>query len=183
MVAFYDSISDDHAEWALKQQVFFIASAPLVGDHVNLSPKGMPMSTLHVFDGNNVAYMDATGSGIETVSHIYENGRATIMFCSFGKSPRIMRWFCTGRVVEWDQPEFEELLKKMNKAKIDGARAIIMLHVWKGKPAAQLTMLYVSNFCAQHKHPAASASLSSNMMSIRRRLRKAQERIWKIERL
>ena len=159
MGQFYEAISDDHAEWALKQQVFFIASAPLVGDHVNLSPKGLPMSTLHVFDGNNVAYMDATGSGIETVSHIYENGRATIMFCSFGKSPRIMRWFCTGRVVEWDQPEFEELLKKMNKAKIAGARAIIMRHVWKGELALQHLALYISDSCLQHKHPAASACL------------------------
>lgn len=43
-----------------------------------------------------------------------------------------MRWFCTGRVVEWDQPEFDDLLKKMHKVKIDGARAIVMLRVFKG---------------------------------------------------
>jgi hypothetical protein len=55
------------------------------------------------------------------------------MFCSFDKMPRIMRWFCTGRVIEWDKPEFEDLLKRMGKAKLDGARAIILLHVWKGK--------------------------------------------------
>jgi hypothetical protein len=52
MPHFYDSITPDHADWALKQQVFFIASAPLVGAHINLSPKGLPASTLHVFDGN-----------------------------------------------------------------------------------------------------------------------------------
>lgn len=44
-----------------------------------------------------------------------------------------MRWFCTGRVVEWEKPEFEDLLKRMGKAKLDGARAIILLHVWKGE--------------------------------------------------
>lgn len=43
-----------------------------------------------------------------------------------------MRWFCTGRVVEWDQPEFDDLLKKMHKVKIDGARAIVLLRVFKG---------------------------------------------------
>ena len=137
MVHYYDHIPDDLVEWALKQQVFFIASAPLVGSHINLSPKGLPASTLHVFNKNEVGYIDATGSGIETISHIYENGRATIMFCSFDKSPRIMRWFCTGRVVEWDQPEYEGLLKSMGKEEITGARAVIVLHVYKGEISPQ----------------------------------------------
>ncbi|TVY42744.1 Pyridoxamine 5'-phosphate oxidase family protein [Lachnellula subtilissima] len=60
-----------------------------------------------------------------------KNGRVTIMFCSFGASPRIMRFFCTGRVVEWDQAEFESLLRRMGKKRVDGARAVIMLTVWK----------------------------------------------------
>lgn len=42
-----------------------------------------------------------------------------------------MRFFCTGRVVEWDQPEFEPLLKKMGKKRLEGARAVILLDVWK----------------------------------------------------
>jgi len=91
MVHYYDSISDELRDWALQHQVFFVASAPLAGKHVNVSPKGLPASTLTVFDPNHVGYIDATGSGIETSSHMYENGRATIMFCSFDKSPRIMR--------------------------------------------------------------------------------------------
>ena len=53
------------------------------------------------------------------------------MFCSFGVSPRIMRLFCTGRVIEWDQPSFGPLLLKMAKKKLEGARAIILLDVWK----------------------------------------------------
>lgn len=56
------------------------------------------------------------------------------MFCSFDKMPRIMRWFCTGRVVEWDQPEYEELVKKMGKEEkvVTGARAVLVFHVYKG---------------------------------------------------
>jgi len=131
MPKFFDSISDDLAAWALKQPVFFTASAPLRGKHVNISPKGLPSSTFTIFSPNSCAYVDATGSGSETISHIYENGRVTIMFCSFGTMPRIMRFYCTGRVVEWDQPEFEVLLGKMGKTKIEGARAIICLDVWK----------------------------------------------------
>ena len=143
MVHYYDSIPGSLAEWAMQQQVFFIASAPLVGKHVNLSPKGLPASTLSIFDANHVGYIDATGSGIETISHVYENGRATIMFCSFDKTPRIMRWFCKGSVVEWDQPDFEPTLKRMGKKKYAGTRAIILFEVWKGEKVSLSSVVVV----------------------------------------
>ncbi|KZF19481.1 hypothetical protein L228DRAFT_251075, partial [Xylona heveae TC161] len=105
MPTFYPSISSNLADWALNQPLFFTASAPLAGRHVNISPKGHPRSTFRILDENHAAYIDATGSGSETISHAYEpgNGRVTIMFCSFGASPRIMRFFCNASVVEWDQ--------------------------------------------------------------------------------
>jgi len=131
MPTFHESISDDLASWAMKQPVFFTASAPLTGRHINISPKGLPSSTFTILSPNTAAYIDATGSGSETIAHVYENGRMTIMFCSFGVMPRIMRFFCTARVAEWDQPEFESLLVKMGKKRIDGARAIIFLDVFK----------------------------------------------------
>ena len=53
------------------------------------------------------------------------------MFCSFETAPRIMRFFCRGRVVEWDQLEFETLLADMGKKRIEGPRAIISLDVFK----------------------------------------------------
>jgi hypothetical protein len=131
MPKFYDSIPADLADWAMRQPVFFTASAPLAGRHVNISPKGIPSATLKILSPNSVAYVDATGSGSETIAHIYENGRVTLMFCSFGATPRIMRFFCTGRVVEWDQPEFETLLQEMGKEKVVSARAVIVLDVFK----------------------------------------------------
>lgn len=131
MVQFWDSIPDNLRDWALDQQVFFTASAPLTGKHVNISPKGLPSSTFSIFDPNHAAYVDATGSGSESISHVYENGRITIMFCSFAKSPRILRFFCTGKVVEWDDPKFEALLQRMGKERIEGARAVISLDVFK----------------------------------------------------
>jgi hypothetical protein len=103
----------------------------LAGRHVNLSPKGLPSTTFSIFDPNHAAYVDATGSGIETISHLYENGRITIMFCSFSASPRILRFFCTGSVVEWDEAGFEPLIRKMGKERIAGARAVILLDVFK----------------------------------------------------
>ena len=135
MPTFYDSLPDDLRDWALEQSLFFIASAPLAGRHINLSPKGLPRRTFAFFDGNHAAYIDHSGSGAETMSHMYENGRATIMFCSFGPAPRIMRLFCTGHVVEFDQPGFVALRDRMGKAHVDGARAIILLDIFKvGRP-------------------------------------------------
>lgn len=134
MVAFFDTITDDLRDWALKQSIFFVASAPLAGKHINLSPKGVPSASFSIFGPNQAAYVDATGSGNETISHVYENGRVTIMFCSFDASPRILRFFCRGKVIEWDQPEFESTWRKMGISKpVEGARAIILLDVFKAQ--------------------------------------------------
>jgi hypothetical protein len=131
MPKFYDHILPDLQSWALSQPLFFIASAPTSGAHVNLSPKGLPSTTFTIFSPNQCGYIDATGSGAETIAHLYENSRATIMFCSFAASPRIMRFFCTGRVVEWDKPEFETLLSRMGKKRVDGARAVLVFDIYK----------------------------------------------------
>ena len=42
-----------------------------------------------------------------------------------------MRLFCTGRVVEWDEPDFEGWLKRMGNKKLAGMRAVILLDVFK----------------------------------------------------
>lgn len=131
MVHFYDSISEELKEWIMKQSVFFTASAPLRGQHINVSPKGLPSTSFSVLNPNLVGYVDATGSGIETVSHIQENGRCTIMLCSFDSSPRIMRLFCTGRVIPWDHPDFDSWRERMGNKEFAGMRAVILLDVWK----------------------------------------------------
>lgn len=125
------SISEDLRDWALRQPMFFVASAPWSGKHVNVSPKGMPSATFTVFDANHCAYVDATGSGSETIAHVYENGRVTLCWCSFDTQPRIMRWYCWGSVIEHDSPEFAKMLARMGHERVEGARAIIDLKVWK----------------------------------------------------
>ncbi|KAJ1338707.1 hypothetical protein MN608_01569 [Microdochium nivale] len=132
MVAYFPSLSDSLRAWAQAQSVFFIASAPTHGKHVNVSPKGYTDGTFKILGPNLCAYVDRTGSGNETISHIYENGRATLMLCSFGSQPRIMRLFCRGRVIEWDNPEFQPFLSDTMKLdKVDAARAIIVLDIFK----------------------------------------------------
>jgi hypothetical protein len=136
MVQYFASLNENHLVFITSQPVFFVASAPWAGDHINVSPKGHPSRTFSVLGPNTVAYLDATGSGCETISHVYENGRVTVMFCSFGPSPQIMRLFCKGRVVEkWDQ-HYQELRARMatengDDVDITGARAIIVLKIKK----------------------------------------------------
>ena len=50
-----------------------------------------------MLDANTVAYLDLTGSGAETIAHLRENGRITIMFCAFDGPPRIVRLYGTRR--------------------------------------------------------------------------------------
>lgn len=131
MPVFYDSLPDSLRDWALCQSMFFVASAPLSGRHINVSPKGLPDASLAILNPNQAAYVDSTGSGCETIYHLRENGRVTIMFCSFGKTPRIMRFFCTGSVVESHDPGFIPWLKKMGGKSLVGARAVIVLDIFK----------------------------------------------------
>lgn len=90
--------------------VYFIATAPLSRDGtVNLSPKGLT-DTIKVVDSSTVAYLDLTGSGAETAAHLMENGRITIMWCSFGATPNILRVYGSGSIHRPDSKRFGELI-------------------------------------------------------------------------
>ena len=93
----YDAIDDELAKWLRAQPLFFVATAPQDGGHVNVSPKGVP-ETFEIRGPREVAYADLIGSGIETVAHLRENGRITLMFCAFDGRPRIVRLSGRGRV-------------------------------------------------------------------------------------
>jgi len=99
-------ITDELRTFIESQPIFFVATAPLAADgHVNLSPKGL--DTFAVLSATRIAYLDLTGSGNETAAHLTENGRITIMFCSFSGPPKILRLYGHGRVclrgdAEWD---------------------------------------------------------------------------------
>jgi len=136
MVKFSATLDASHVDFITSQSLFYVASAPWAGDHINISPKGHPSRTLAVLGPTTIAYLDATGSGCETIAHIYENGRVTLMFSSSGSNPQVLRVFCKGRVVEkWD-PYYQQLRARMatengDDIDITGARAIIVLKVRK----------------------------------------------------
>ncbi|KAF8939715.1 hypothetical protein BGZ58_008904 [Dissophora ornata] len=128
MGQWFEEIGEEHTKWIQKQKIFFVASAPLDGRGcVNVSPKGH--DCLRVLGSNQV------WSGIETQSHLEENGRITVMLAAFDGGPRIMRLIGTGRVIRVGSSEFNQILEdhyagsELYKAK--GKRAIIMVDVRK----------------------------------------------------
>ncbi|MFD9409606.1 pyridoxamine 5'-phosphate oxidase family protein [Streptomyces sp. NPDC059989] len=111
-----------------EQPVFFTATAPLAGDgHVNLSPKGRA-GTLVVIDEQRLAYLDFGGSGAETIAHVRENGRITLMWCAFSGPPNIVRIHGEGEAVFRDDPRWAELIGLFGEADGPAARAIILVH-------------------------------------------------------
>jgi pyridoxamine 5'-phosphate oxidase-like protein len=128
-VKLFDGVSPELARWLLKQPMFMVATAPLSADgHVNVSPKGMA-GTFAVFDQYHVGYLDYFGSGAETIAHLRENGRITLMFAAFSGRPSIVRLYGTGRVVPVDDPEFTEWRDKFGKARTVGQRSIILVEL------------------------------------------------------
>ncbi|EFE32600.1 uncharacterized protein ARB_00425 [Trichophyton benhamiae CBS 112371] len=161
MVKFYPSIEPDHREWMLNQPVFFVASAPSFGKHINISPKGLPSTSLAILSPNQAAYVDATGSGNETLSHVRENGRITVMFCSFESSPRILRLFCTGKVIEFDDPAFKGWVSKMGVSDryIPSARAVIALDIFQVCSTVYVYVLF-------YIYSTISESLRPNVLQV-----------------
>ena len=83
----FEDVSEGLAEWLVAQPVFFVATAPLDATGlVNCSPKGNRQEFV-VLSGHTVAYLDQTGSGVETIAHLRENGRIVLMFCAFEGPP------------------------------------------------------------------------------------------------
>jgi len=122
----YERIDGKLRAFIEAQKVFFVATAPLSADgSVNLSPKGY--DSFRILDETTVAYLDLGGSGVETMAHVRENGRITIMFMAFDGPANIVRLYGRGEVTAFHEPGFSELM-----ALFPGfvrARNIVKVHV------------------------------------------------------
>lgn len=123
----FDGIDEKLAFWLANQPMFFVATAPLTGDGlVNCSPKGL-LGTFAVLDERRVAYLDLTGSGVETIAHLRENGRIVLMFCAFDGRPRIVRLHGRGEAILPPDPRFAELVNRFSDH--PGIRSVIVVDV------------------------------------------------------
>ena len=122
----YTEIDERIQAWIGRQRMFFVATAPADPEGlVNLSPKGL--DSLRILGPTVIAYADTGGSGIETVAHLKDNGRITLMMCAFEGPPKIFRFYGRGEVIEPHDPEFEELLARFPK--MPAARNIVRIKV------------------------------------------------------
>lgn len=119
------ALDEDLQGFIARQRLFFVGSAPNSGGHINISPKGS--DSFRVLGPQSVAYLDMTGSGIETIAHLKENGRIVIMFCAFEGSPRILRLYGAGKPHEIGSPGFAQLQSRFEI--LPGTRAIIEVSV------------------------------------------------------
>lgn len=126
MGSIFPELNERLCEFIAQQKIFFVASAPLAADgHVNLSPKGL--DCLRILDPSTVAYVDFNGSGSETVAHVHENGRLTLMFCAFQGPPRILRLRGRAEVIERSDDRWNNYYGRLPHDL--GARSIIVLHI------------------------------------------------------
>ena len=93
-----------------------------------------------MLDDHTVAYLDAYGSGTETIGHLRENGRIVVMLCAFDGPPRILRLHGRGRVLQAGTAEYEELLARVqfdDPSTPRSRRAIVLVDVraWRTRAA------------------------------------------------
>lgn len=122
----YDRIEEREAAFITAQRLFFVATAPASTEgHVNLSPKGL--DTFAILGPRTVAYLDLTGSGVETIAHLRENGRITIMFCALEGPPRILRLQGRGEAVLPGDERFADLRSRFGE--YPGVRSVIVVEL------------------------------------------------------
>ena len=124
----YDRIEGRLRTFIEQAPMFFVGTAPLdANGTVNLSPKGLTGS-LVVLDERSVAYLDFAGSNAETIAHLRENGRITLMWCAFQGPPNILRVHGRGEPVLRDDPRWADLLDRFDRdVTAHGLRAIIVV--------------------------------------------------------
>jgi hypothetical protein len=118
----FESLEDEHRAFIEAQYLYFVGTAGAEG-FVNVSPKGM--DSFRIIDESTVAWLNLTGSGNETAAHVLENGRMTVMFCSFDKQPLIMRLYGQAAAIHSRDKRWEELLALFPAN--PGARQIFVL--------------------------------------------------------
>ncbi|WP_233160351.1 pyridoxamine 5'-phosphate oxidase family protein [Actinophytocola xanthii] len=81
-----------------------------------------------MLDDLTLAYLDFGGSHAETIAHLRENGRVTMMWCAFSGPPKVLRVHGRGEPVFRDDPRWETLIPHFAAADGPAARAIILVH-------------------------------------------------------
>lgn len=120
----YSEIPQECISFIEKQRIFFVATAMAEG-RVNISPKGM--DSLRILSTNKVAWLNVTGSGNETATHLLTNSRMTIMFAAFTGSPMILRLYGHAKALHGKDQGWTDMISLFPP--LPGARQIIVFDI------------------------------------------------------
>ena len=122
----FEGIDEALQRWIAAQPMWFVATAPHACDgHVNVSPRGH--DSFSVLGPHRVGWVDYTGSGVETIAHLRENGRVCLMWASFDRRPRIVRLHGRGTVALPGDPSYDEVAAR-HPVHL-GTRAVVVVDV------------------------------------------------------
>ncbi|BDS11756.1 pyridoxamine 5'-phosphate oxidase family protein [Aureispira anguillae] len=119
-----ESLTTNLTEFIRQQKMFFVGTAMKEG-RVNISPKGM--DTFRVLGANRIVWLNLTGSGNETATHLLDSSRMTIMFCAFEGKPLILRLYGTAKAYHERDKEFHEHIDLFPEDV--GSRQIIVMEI------------------------------------------------------
>ncbi|HBC55981.1 MAG TPA: pyridoxamine 5'-phosphate oxidase, partial [Gammaproteobacteria bacterium] len=120
----FAQLESKHIQFIGEQHIYFVGTAGAEG-YVNVSPKGM--DSLRVISPDRVIWLNLTGSGNETAAHVLENGRMTLMFCSFEKQPLILRLYGVAEAIHSHEENWSEWIGHFPVQ--PGARQIFNLQI------------------------------------------------------
>lgn len=126
MAKYYDKLDSRLKAFISEQKIFFVSSSASQGS-INLSPKGY--DSFRVLGDKQICYLDYPGSGNETAKHLIEDGRLTVMFCSFEKKPTILRVFGQGMIVSKEEDQFARYFSLFDEDDLEITRQIIILNI------------------------------------------------------
>ncbi|MGB0895190.1 MAG: pyridoxamine 5'-phosphate oxidase family protein [Parashewanella sp.] len=122
----FEQLTDKQVSFIEKQQMFFVATAMADGT-VNLSPKGI--DSFRIIDNNTIAWLNLTGSGNETATHLQQNTRMTIMFCAFEGAPLILRLYGQATMLHQADEKWQQYMDLFPVQA--GARQVFILNIDK----------------------------------------------------
>jgi hypothetical protein len=107
----FPALSEDLITWIDQQPIFFVGTAAKDG-RVNLSPKGQ--DSLKVLSGNELLWLNLTGSGNETAAHLLDSNRITLMWCAFAGPPRILRVYGSAQTIHNNDADWQACTGEIN---------------------------------------------------------------------
>ena len=92
------------------------------------------MDSFRILDSKRFIWLNVTGRGNETATHLLENDRITVMFCAFEGKPNILRLYGKGKSIYSNDDSWPELIKLFPN--LPGTRQLI-----------DITIDFVQNSC------------------------------------